>query len=1106
MPVWYNKGMVATQNLYASRVFSEHPLVCFPLDEVKAALPAPILTPLLNGANSVHLIAFNGAIWISDTDNVAAALRPLFDVGGVLRVEMPNGKTYPLHINTKFDVWKGGYVGPSELGGLTFGDVCDPADTAAIVADYPTGQTASAPGKLFVEVPQGRTDFVSAGEIDNIFGPLINNVKYVATYGFGGGSNGYYVVEGGKDLTENRGVPMVYGSNSTTKIYPSQQTYSIIKPEFRMWSMVKDDGKPHIWAGWKDKLVNDLLYEYEYKAEYNYPSIILPGHGFLNKSGRHSVATVEFWMRLDTKATEATKIWGPIRSTDGLYVKNGFLTLMVGNSVASHPVSAWYRPMLIHIILRRDSVSLMVNGEVVGSVRYNEYTIPLPDVNEDYVGFFGHKDFKLFEIDSYSIFPYVVPDVVAKRRFVWGQGVEGVDINTNAYDSSLAFIDYPVAKYTTNKLYPDVERWDAAYFSNLVADRSGIRVPDYKLPRINLGGRDVEEFYWENLIKNSLSAKQTFFTFRPDNNWTQACYLLFPSLNLLASSLKVVYGAFEVKSGGGETKQTLLKFIQNTSKDTLELYYENGTTKVVLTTDGVEKVINSSPVAKDAPFAVGIDLRELYKVYGNVITRFFGSLSSVQLMVGGDGTNTFEGDIYKVGLCDENNVEDRNFDAGFYSTDSWFMDHTAAYTLIGKEDYNTFMLDIAVAAYWEEYFPLSFFAKNGRLDFLQFNIGFPAMDDTKKSPVRSYLTFQKVKKKNMKPLKNYFNKEPLSPYRVLDASLHTAVSSTAFEVVDGTVVYPYSRWGIDETAVVIHLDIKVDGILSSPLKLRRLSLASMVLDENDFTHIGTKFGYDIHPYVKSGNYYDWKAKVPFAIYKDSTPYLYLTADSGIEVLGQREPVEKGISLPINKQLVRSYEVNMIELWVKYSGVAKGETLFALDAPRKYIEFQVDGGVLSANISGSPFTDITFYQDGNVVNNPVLEKDEWTIIGITFNIPLEFGNYLGGLNLLSGAVFNGFSFHHPTGAQVYVQKDFRPWSRVKADPSANTWQDWKATALADLLYERTGTTYPIGPDTFYDVYVGTNRQSVDDGHGVELKSDALTLFKDVEWREYTKKPL
>ena len=69
------------------------------------------------------------------------------------------------------------------------------------------------------------------------------------------------------------------------------------------------------------------------------PSLIIPGKGFLNEAGQYKEYTVEFWTRINSNATTPKRIFGPIASSDGLYVESGFLTFVIGNNFGSHFVN-----------------------------------------------------------------------------------------------------------------------------------------------------------------------------------------------------------------------------------------------------------------------------------------------------------------------------------------------------------------------------------------------------------------------------------------------------------------------------------------------------------------------------------------------------------------------------------------------------------------------------------------------------------------------------------------------------------------------------------------------------------------------------------------------
>ena len=516
----------------------------------------------------------------------------------------------------------------------------------------------------------------------------------------------YYLAEGGKLLAKNEGIPMVFGSENVTKLYQSA---------------------------------------------YGNPSLIFPNKKMFTEDGRYQNFTLELWIKIRPVTKESRKILGPLDTNDGLYVTEGFITLVINNQFVSHNVSDWYRPMLVHIVMKTDSISLLINGEEVGILRLDRQSMTVSE--SEWIGIYCAPDFNLLEVDCISIFPYPVPLQVARKRFVWGQGTDPIEIVNDSFDGEEASINFSNARYNVNKIYPDKERWDAGYYDNLVATTNSLSVPNYSLPNIYLGGREVSEWYSDNKDLNDLlypsGGHPLFFSFRPNiesstweptsgTNWTEQCYLSFETMSFLASPMSAFYAIFEVEEEVFSSRP-LIKILNTLSGKEFKISI-NGY-DVTYNFDG-EELPGTGFSVGNSHFVVGVHIPTLIQAFNFELASFFGSPEILKMFIGGDGETTFEGKIYRVGFSDQVNFETISdyFDpeTGIidYTEDELFEGHYATYTLSPFFRYNTYFLDISISAQWEEYFPLSSFAsyitkRDGStsydLDYLQFNMGYPSL-------------------------------------------------------------------------------------------------------------------------------------------------------------------------------------------------------------------------------------------------------------------------------------------------------------------------------------------------------------------------------------------
>jgi hypothetical protein len=986
--------------------------------------------------------------------------------------------------------------------------------------------------------------------------------------------SGYYISEDNKLLAVNTGLPLVYGSENCTNIYSSK------------------DGSP---------------------------SLVFPGKGVLFENGRNKEYTVEFWMRINPETIESRRIFGPIDTDNGLYVRDSVITLVIGNNIGSHPISEWYKPMLVHIVLRDNNASLIINGEQVITINFDKDSTIFATQNDN-LGFYSYDDIINFQVDCFSVYPYSVPEPVAKRRFVYGQGTNSPATISSGFQGKNAYINFSNSNYTVNKSYPDTQKWSAGYSNNMVSTRKSISSPGYALPEISIGGRGIQDLYSDNKIVNEIE-EDLFFTFRPHTNendyvregtnWTEQGFLFFDSLSFV-DNLSSIYSTFSVKSL--DISAPLITIKNNSNSDVFEIYLNN---------DEVDYLFNGdslfSEIITENTFSVGIKIEDFSNYSTTPIKKFFQSLNNLQMYVAGNGTETFSDKIRSIGLVNKKNVLDISdcflFNGIIDSSKHQKLDETyCAYKVIPLIRFNRFFLDISVHATWEEYFPLSGFAgytKNSvgkkiyDLDFLQVNLGYPSLTeitsklienlgwqyfdlkeeyqepilrtysalanqsvtgyenyedlknnnriveyflDTEKSSLKAFITFQLLSEGANEPIQNFPNLKPAS--EVIYAEKENTTSSpfksylTKFEFADKVVVYPPKTIDFNDIAMVIHIDIKQDGILSNPIRIKDMSISSKVLSQYDFNAIGTESGISLYPYVKDGLYYDYKEKNPVVISKNRYPYLYLTQNSGIRLLDQQSlRKDYGVAFPINTERSGFSRIGAVQLWMKYD-LASFPTIdypiFEIESLNKTIEF-----ILKKDPSGKRATIFPrdkktkiiqsapiFYQNGIRVKNPVIKINEWNSLGVLFEDPLVFDNYIGYINIFRGATFNNVSHYNYAGLNETTDLIARTWGQVFDDEwpngeDRNVWNDWLYQDENQIDFESWLSLYVVDsiqkvaltPEDIYRSFTGTNNIVVDDGSSLGIDANSISVFSSsskivdekividspIKWKLFSGKP-
>ena len=943
--------------------------------------------------------------------------------------------------------------------------------------------------------------FEQSSTVEKYFDGSSTATKAIEALAYGGKDlSGYYIVDPDNALVaKNTGIPMAYGASGITRIVPNSS-----------------EG----------------------------PSLIIPGLGFLNESGQNVDKTFEAWLRVNSNAVTPKRIMGPLNSTDGLYVNGAFLIFKIDKHTISHYVAEWFRPMLVNVCLTRNFATLMVNGEQVGSINFDTDSLTsvtantkldANDKDQDWLGFYAYTDVPSIDVDCIAIYPYLVNETVAKRRFVYGQGVrfpENLDV---VYNGKSVLVDYPIANYSNNYNYPQIGKWKQGLVDGVITDNSYISVPNYSLPSVNLSTGEESDWLTDlHDAQDSLDSLGTFIRVRPDSGWSSVnSYLAFDSGNIITEPIKGIFGVFK-RDGSSSSEQTLIK-IQNKTNGNYFKVSINGTTlyyKVYVNgTATTLKTVTSVATS----FSVGVDVDSLIANEDVDMSSIFKNPNYVSIFIGGDSltaSNSFDGNIYKIGFCSQKNFEKigSSFTDGYITTTNAtsILAHVPSYGLFFNTDMDVPELDVEVNSQWEDYVPLSTLGKfvnttSGTqeydLDFMQVNVSYPEMQifdgtnyDTDNAMIKTYVAF-KYLDEGVTASSTSYTTEALNKGMVVQPT--STWESKKFEVVSGSVVYPPTVFDESRTfqdvSIIVFVEFFVRGINRYPIRLKSLEISSKALDDNTtgdntaLNAIGTKLGTSVYPYKTVGGSLNYKESNPHTIYKGTSPYLYLTSNSGLRLSGAYDSgVDRGFLLKINDRSAPTFNISSMQVALLNNletFTAASDILFEIKDKNGTIIFYIDSinsGNTRARIyaeqNGTAYTKIKYYWNGQLVNEPVMNVREWGMLGIVFTELLDFSSSPGTIKIKSPILFDLLSYYQLDASAQRLQLVQRTWFEVNYPSAADTmlypllegantyleW-DWEGSSTIfwnTLAYKTVESDTFIDPNSIYKTYIGTNKIVVD----------------------------
>jgi hypothetical protein len=1127
-------------NLYAEKIFAEHPLGLWTLDE-KCDYLSMILdeswrdmssswasTPVSTRTTSTMATA-PFADSIVNTIVVSSSGPLVLKSSSVL-----TSKTDNFAIGTYINIAPATTASSVRLG---YSLLSSPS-TIIYGPSIPVGKTGS--WKFFSSTFTGIT-------------PGVNNIQTVIEITYSGSSatfyiNGFTVGNNSEEFNAvSLGTTLVrdnnyfYGLRDCVKFknYGSDKNSAFLDPNLGPITelQTRNSSIPMVYGAQNTTILKNYLY--------------VPSFGFFEKSGAGSTLTLEFWLRLDdgknssTLSGDLNRIVGPDYADNGLFVDGNNLILKIGENSCSYYVGEKFRPMLIDIVLENKSASLMINGEVVASTIFDKQAI-LDQVGTSTTGYLSFQPIPVgkMELDCIAIYPYAVSSDIAKRRFVYGQGVSFPENILTAFSGEAISLDFPFAKYSKTYDYPDSASWSQSVSDNIAISQQKISSPVYSLPTYVCSDKTISITDWSKKLiltpttSSPINMKPTL-SFENLNS-----YLFYPSLNILNNKINGIVGTFTIANGDTSTnKQILFKLFNQSTKDYFEITRSESTIYYTYKKNQEEPVLMYSfSVTSSNAFRVGIDIPGIIFKYPQ-LQEFFSNQNSLSLYLLGDYdgqdtalSTTFNGSVTDFGFVTEKNMAEieSKFTDGILA-ESTVTDSLSISYILMKPVSPDPRLNVSTKSYWQTQVPLSTLSTQvtqsdetniETLDFIQINIdlGIKKLKDTNLidtsiDPVKVFVTFQYIADGANKPLTDFtelsYDKIVLQP--------STGWESKKYRVVDGTIIYPpepSDGRSFKDISMCIHVEVIAENSLTKQISLRYIKLSSKNLSDNSslknvpINSIGTKIGKSLYPYkeLTSGNFENisYKEKNPFKIFRGGAPHLFLSNDSGISLVG--DYADRGLFMNINKNSSADSNISSMQMFLIWNN-----GLFPT-SPTKIFDLKTDAGTIIFYIksisstnkdrgyiyaTGPTGTDIAFYLNGNYVINPFINVNEWNSLAVSFSPQLQL-NATGYLRILSPILVNNISVYQLDPTTLGQQVSYKIWDEIDGTNST-LWSSYSSVTWSDMFKSSSIATPTVTPSDIYKYFIGTNKIIVDSSStfGIARFNDyQYAFYNNVQSSSYT----
>jgi hypothetical protein len=298
-----------------------------------------------------------------------------------------------------------------------------------------------------------------------------------------------------------------------------------------------------------------------------------------------------------------------------------------------------------------------------------------------------------------------------------------------------------------------------------------------------------------------------------------------------------------------------------------------------------------------------------------------------------------------------------------------------------------------------------------------------------------------------------------------------------------------------------------------------MGLSALSFDEGQFYSINTSNSGKFYPIVKNEDQYVYKRKIPIVIDTESSPYLYLSGNSGIEILPEiDENLRKGVSVPINETLKPAQEVVGMQMFLMYNESnsfterKRIGKIFSSDDSYDIVLIPEEDGKraffkIFDTYTGTEFINSRFFLNGKIVNSVVIEPLTWNYIAISFekedneaHYPIFLDQIIGEIEIYSGVKVDNIASFIELGAEKQELTSYDKWY----DTDDDYWQVLSASSTwIEVLNPQTLfiTLLSLDGEDIFNTYLGLSSVIGNDNSILDVNQDSLVVLNDISWDSY-----